>query len=91
MDGNFRSALAKRTGGLTGYRKHQGIYAYTRETLLALSRLEPSSLERDEGLEQLRALQAGIQIKVVDSDFRSQAVDTPEDLERVARILMEAP
>ena len=87
---DFRSALAGRTAGLAGYRRHQGIYAYRHETLLALSRLKPSPLETDEKLEQLRALQAGIHIVVVDSDFRSQAVDTPADLERVARILTEA-
>ena len=57
---------------------------------MALSRLEPSSLEQDEGLEQLRALQSGFHLLVVDSDFRSQAVDTPADLERVAKILTEA-
>jgi 3-deoxy-manno-octulosonate cytidylyltransferase (CMP-KDO synthetase) len=87
---DFRPALDGRAGGLTGYRRHQGIYAYKHETLLALSRLRPSPLEADEGLEQLRALQAGIHIVVIDSDFRSQAVDTPADLERVARILTEA-
>ena len=87
---DFRGALARRTDGLSGYRKHQGIYAYKRDTLLALSRLEPSPLERDEGLEQLRALQAGVHVLVVDSDFRSQAVDTPADLERVTKLLTEA-
>lgn len=87
---DFREALSRRPGGLTGYRRHQGIYAYTRRALQALSRLEPSPLEADEALEQLRALQAGFQIVVVESDFRSQAVDTPADLERVARILTEA-
>ncbi len=90
MHGDFREALARRPDGLSGYRKHQGIYAYTRDALLALSRLEPSPLERDEGLEQLRALQAGFHLLVVDSDFRSQAVDTPADLERVAKLLTEA-
>ena len=87
---DFREGLATRPGGLAGYRRHQGIYAYRRKTLLSLSRLAPSQLETDEGLEQLRALEAGIAIVVVDSDFRSQGVDTPEDLERVARILTEA-
>ena len=87
---DFRAALARRPGGLSGLRKHQGIYAYTRTALLTLSRLEPSTLEQDEGLEQLRALQAGFRLLVVDSDFRSQAVDTPADLERVAKILTEA-
>lgn len=84
---DFREALAERPGGLGGYRMHQGIYAYGREALLALTRREPSTLERDEGLEQLRALQSGYAIQVVDSDFRSMSVDTPEDLERVETYL----
>lgn len=87
---DFRKALATRPRGLAGYRKHQGIYAYTRETLLALTRLAVSPLEVDEGLEQLRALGAGYSIQVVDSDFRSLAVDTPADLERVSRALSRA-
>jgi len=69
------------------YRKHQGIYAYTRETLLALTRSGPAPLETAEGLEQLRALWAGHSILVVDSDFRSVGVDTPADLERVKQLL----
>ena len=81
---DFRPALASRPGGLAGYLKHQGIYAYRRETLLSLTQMPPSPLEIDEGLEQLRALQAGIDILVVPSDFRSIAVDTPADLERAA-------
>ncbi len=87
---DFRDALAERAGGLLGYRKHQGIYAYRRETLLALTRLRPSPLERDEGLEQLRALEAGLTIRVFPSDFHSVAVDTPEDLARAESLLEEA-
>jgi 3-deoxy-manno-octulosonate cytidylyltransferase (CMP-KDO synthetase) len=87
---DFRGPLAARPGGLVGYRKHQGIYAYRRETLLALTRLRPSPLERDEGLEQLRALEAGVAIRVLDSDFRSVAVDTPEDLVRAESLLAGA-
>ena len=81
---DFRIPLKRRPAGLSGYRKHQGIYAYRSAALRAVTRLVPSSLEMDEGLEQLRALQAGFGIVVVDSDFRSIAVDTPGDLERAA-------
>jgi 3-deoxy-manno-octulosonate cytidylyltransferase (CMP-KDO synthetase) len=81
---DFREALAARPGGLAGYRKHQGIYAYRPATLLAITLMTPSPLEIDEGLEQLRALQAGIGILVLESDFRSIAVDTPADLARAA-------
>ena len=89
LSADFRTALRARPGGLTGYRKHQGIYAYRRETLLGLIRLPASPLEKDEGLEQLRALQAGFAIRVLESDFRSIAVDTPADLERAATLLAE--
>jgi len=87
---DFRDAVGGHPESLAAYRKHQGLYAYTREGLMALTELEPSPLERLEGLEQLRALEAGFNILVVESDFRSQAVDTPADLERVNRILTEA-
>ena len=81
---DFREQLLSRPGGLRGYLKHQGIYAYRPDTLVALTSMTPSPLELDEGLEQLRALQAGIGILVLPSDFRSIAVDTPADLERAA-------
>ena len=84
---DFRPALAGRPGGLVGYWKHQGIYAYRSDVLQALTRLAPTPLERDEGLEQLRALQAGYTIRVVESDFRSVTVETPQDLERAAAVL----
>jgi 3-deoxy-manno-octulosonate cytidylyltransferase (CMP-KDO synthetase) len=90
LSADFRRELDRREGGLAGFRKHQGIYAYGRQTLQALTRLEPSPLERDEGLEQLRALQAGFSIQVVDSDFHSMSVDTPADLERVTALWTEA-
>ncbi|HKQ59938.1 MAG TPA: 3-deoxy-manno-octulosonate cytidylyltransferase [Candidatus Polarisedimenticolaceae bacterium] len=89
-----RSPIPYRRGsvefGAAGYRKHQGLYAYRRAALLALARAGPSRLERAEGLEQLRALEAGYTIQVIESDFRSVAVDTPADLERAARLLAEA-
>lgn len=87
---DFSDALARRSGGLARYRKHQGIYAFTRETLLFLTGRDPSPLEQDEGLEQLRALEAGRTIRVIESDYRSMGVDTPADLKRVQRILTEA-
>jgi 3-deoxy-manno-octulosonate cytidylyltransferase (CMP-KDO synthetase) len=65
-------------------RKHQGIYAYRSEVLADLTRMPPAELETTEGLEQLRALAAGYTIRVIESDFHSIGVDTPEDLKRVA-------
>ena len=90
LQADFRKTLAARSGGLAGYLRHQGIYAYAREALLELTALAPAPAELDEGLEQLRALHAGYAIQVVESDFQSHAVDTPDDLERVARLLAEA-
>jgi len=72
-------------------RKHIGLYVYRRETLLSFARLEPTPLERAEALEQLRALEHGIDIVVVDTDYDSIGVDTPEDLERVRRLFAAAP
>ncbi len=65
---------------------HVGIYGFDAETLQQLARLPETALERAEGLEQLRALFHGIPIEVAVGDFRSMAVDTPEDLERVRRL-----
>lgn len=87
---DFRGNLPAREGELSGFLKHPGLYAYTRATLLELARLGPSPLERAEGLEQLRALEAGFVIQVLSSDFCSLPIDTPADLERVARFMTEA-
>jgi 3-deoxy-manno-octulosonate cytidylyltransferase (CMP-KDO synthetase) len=68
-------------------RKHQGIYAYRSEVLVQLTRTPASKLETVECLEQLRALAGGYTIRVIESDFHSIGVDTPEDLQRVAAVL----
>lgn len=67
--------------------KHIGMYAYRRESLFRLSGLEPTRLEQAEKLEQLRALENGMIIKVKESEFDSIGVDTPEDLEKVEKWL----
>ena len=67
--------------------KHLGIYGYRRETLQKLVRLPVSSLEAAEKLEQLRALENGIQIAVARVDYDSIGVDVPEDVRRVEEIL----
>src|SRR6185295_214726 len=67
--------------------KHLGIYGYQRQALLALAALPPSPLERSESLEQLRALENGIPIRVLVVDKGSFGVDTAADLERVERML----
>lgn len=63
--------------------KHIGVYAYRRATLLRLVGLPACSIEKVESLEQLRALYHGIRIRAVPAARETQAVDTPEDLERV--------
>jgi 3-deoxy-manno-octulosonate cytidylyltransferase (CMP-KDO synthetase) len=74
-------------GGLDPARafKHIGLYVYRRDFLLEFARLAPTPLEQAESLEQLRVLEHGIPIRVVETTHDSIGVDTPEDLERVRR------
>src|SRR2546425_12473393 len=67
--------------------KHLGIYGYRRETLLRLVKYPVSALEQAEKLEQVRALENGIQIAVVKVNYDSVGVDTPEDVARVEQVL----
>ena len=69
---------------------HIGLYAYRMETLRYFVSLSPSRLEQLEKLEQLRLLENGIPIRVVLTDRHQPGVDTPEDLERVRRIIEAA-
>jgi len=68
--------------------RHVGLYVYRREALLQFRSLAPSSLEKGEMLEQLRALSEGFPIGIVEVDFTSIGVDTPEDLDLVRKILV---
>jgi 3-deoxy-manno-octulosonate cytidylyltransferase (CMP-KDO synthetase) len=63
--------------------RHVGVYAYPRDLLERFLALPPAPLEEAEGLEQLRALEAGIPIRVVVGGWPDAAIDTPEDLERL--------
>jgi len=67
------------------YYKHHGIYAYRKSFLVAFTRLEEGYLEKLEALEQLRAIEHGYRIKVVETPYDSVEVDTLEELERVRR------
>jgi len=71
------------------YYKHHGIYSYRKAFLIAFTQLEEGYLERIEALEQLRALEYGYRIKVVETMHDSVEVDTPEELERVKKIIQE--
>jgi 3-deoxy-manno-octulosonate cytidylyltransferase (CMP-KDO synthetase) len=84
-----------RDGGDTAvHYKHVGLYVYRRDFLLGYSDLPVGPLEQAEKLEQLRALENGFRIRVVETEYESLGVDTPEDLERVSKLfeasLMEA-
>jgi 3-deoxy-manno-octulosonate cytidylyltransferase (CMP-KDO synthetase) len=69
------------------WRLHLGIYGFRPETLRRFVHLEPSPLERAEGLEQLRAMENGIDMLVFDAPEPAHGVDTPEDLERVRSMM----
>ncbi len=69
--------------------KHIGLYVYRRATLLRMAGLAPTPLEVAESLEQLRALEHGIRIRVVAVERDSIGVDTPEDLNRAEALIAE--
>lgn len=66
---------------------HVGLYAFRRAALQRFVELPPSALERQEKLEQLRAIEAGMRIDVTIVDTVPRGVDTPEDLETARQIL----
>lgn len=78
-------------GHEVSYYKHHGIYAYRRQFLDTFTRLPQGILETLEALEQLRALEHGYRIKVVETRYDSVEVDTPQELERVKILLLNAP
>jgi 3-deoxy-manno-octulosonate cytidylyltransferase (CMP-KDO synthetase) len=84
-EGHGGEASRDRPGGLSHF-KHVGLYVYRRDFLLGYSALRVGPLEEAERLEQLRALENGFRIRVVETEYESLGVDTPEDLERVSRL-----
>jgi len=75
------------TGNIDFY-KHLGVYGYRRKALLDFVKWRPSLLEQAEQLEQLRALENGMKIRVIVSKSNSIGVDTPEDATEVERLMM---
>lgn len=79
-----RSAIPfVRNEGHAGLLKHIGIYGFSRQTLARFTSLSPTPLERTESLEQLRALENGIPIKVIVAHGEFHEINTPSDLERL--------
>ncbi|MBE9598205.1 3-deoxy-manno-octulosonate cytidylyltransferase [Pedobacter sp. MC2016-24] len=67
------------------YYKHIGIYGYSRDTLLNITKLPPSNLELAESLEQLRWVEYGYAIQTRVTEIETIAIDTPEDLKKIIR------
>ncbi len=81
--GSLAAALEAEAALLAAFRKHTGLYVYRRAFLLEYAGWPQSALERAESLEQLRMLERGAKIRVVETEETSIGVDTHEDLERV--------
>jgi 3-deoxy-manno-octulosonate cytidylyltransferase (CMP-KDO synthetase) len=88
--GSIEAALRNNPALLSSFRKHTGLYAFRREFLLEFASWARSETERKESLEQLRALERGARIKVVEATTPSIGVDTMENLERVRAIVADA-
>jgi 3-deoxy-D-manno-octulosonate cytidylyltransferase len=69
------------------YFRHIGVYAYRKQTLLDYIKLPAGKLEQIEKLEQLRFLENGIQLKMVQTSYQGIGIDTPEDLQTVENLL----
>ncbi len=67
--------------------RHLGIYAYSKDFLIDFSKMQPSYLERLEKLEQLRALENGFSIQMIETGYNSIGIDTQEDYEKALRLL----
>lgn len=86
-EGNAKKAAKAEPQILSLYKKHTGLYVYRREFLLRFTKMPQTPLEQTEMLEQLRALENGAKIKVIETTSRSIGVDTERDLELVRAIL----
>ena len=70
--------------------KHVGLYVFRREALLEFATFPQGDLERIEQLEQLRWLENGYRIRVVETEYKTVEVDTPEDVRRAEQLLAGA-
>lgn len=71
------------------YYKHIGLYAYTKDFLFTYKNIPVSALEKTEKLEQLRVLEEGFKIKVIETKFDTVGVDTPEDLKKAEKAIKQ--
>ncbi len=85
--GSIEAALRNEPALLFSFRKHTGLYVYRRDFLLEFAGWPQTESEASESLEQLRALERGVKIKVVEAASPSIGVDTIEDLERVRALI----
>ncbi len=85
-----RSPIPYDLSGQAQHFKHIGLYVYRRDFLLSFSQLPVGPLEKAERLEQLRALENNYTIRVVETEYESLGVDTPDDLKRVESIYRES-
>ena len=74
---------------IQNYYKHVGIYGYKRDFVVEYAKMEPTPLELSESLEQLRALENGYRIKVMETPYKIIGVDTQEELEKVREYIKE--
>ena len=87
--GTLENALLEELELLRSFRKHTGLYIYRREVLLQFTKWPQSVLERQESLEQLRALEHGVEIRAIEASTPSIGVDTQKDLDEVRKQVSE--
>jgi 3-deoxy-manno-octulosonate cytidylyltransferase (CMP-KDO synthetase) len=85
--GDPNLALEMEPSLIDKFRKHTGLYVYRRDILLQFTKWAPTRLEQFERLEQIRALEHGVKIRVIQAHGASIGVDTEEDLERVRQLV----
>jgi len=85
--GGLESAYRNEPDFLKLFRKHTGLYVYRRDVLLAFTQWPQTQLEKIEALEQLRALEHGVVIRVIEASSPSTGVDTEQDLDRVRELV----
>jgi 3-deoxy-manno-octulosonate cytidylyltransferase (CMP-KDO synthetase) len=87
--GSLESALENQPNLLDNFKKHTGLYVYRREFLLEYTKMPQSDLEKTEMLEQLRVLENGAKIKVIEVTESSIGVDTLEDFQQASLLLAQ--